>query len=340
MVGQRHDQLLGQRVPTRRTVCSPASALRWDVILDHCDTSTCHQHYVATFYGVDHGTFQALDHEYPSHLEIHLTATDSQGLTSTQVMSSSPFTEQLEVDTNPPGLMVTNQSASGPSPLVQTVIRGATVLVGVDSPQASAATATRSRRGPTAALQGHTVNIFADTVLTATLQLAQPAVSIGTTLGDGRAGAVPVVPADTVRSVGDTGVGRGEHVNGTAIAGTDYTSTSSTVSFAAGTDVGDLHGADHRQYDTSARSDVVRECSRIRSGRPSAPRPRVGAILDDETADMSVVDAKPVLEGPPGTTNPMKFIIPLDHPSPVPVTFTATATTGTANGAGLLQEIR
>ena len=49
----------------------PASALTWDVILEHCPDS-CHEHSVQTFDGVASGSFPAPDHEYPSYLRLVL----------------------------------------------------------------------------------------------------------------------------------------------------------------------------------------------------------------------------------------------------------------------------
>jgi len=46
--------------------------------MQHCPSS-CHSHLVETFSGVASGSFVAPDHEYPSHLELRLTATDSSG---------------------------------------------------------------------------------------------------------------------------------------------------------------------------------------------------------------------------------------------------------------------
>jgi PKD repeat protein len=61
----------------------PASALTWQLIMHHCP-STCHTHLVQEFKGVASGSFSAPDHEYPSYLELTLTATDSDGLTDTE----------------------------------------------------------------------------------------------------------------------------------------------------------------------------------------------------------------------------------------------------------------
>jgi cysteine-rich repeat protein len=57
----------------------PASHLTWDLIIHHCfwlSPTNCHTHHVQTFAGVDHGSFVAPDHAYPSYLELDLTATD------------------------------------------------------------------------------------------------------------------------------------------------------------------------------------------------------------------------------------------------------------------------
>ena len=60
----------------------PASALSWTLVLQHCP-STCHTHPLQTLHRAASGSFVAPDHEYPSHLELRLTATDSGGLSST-----------------------------------------------------------------------------------------------------------------------------------------------------------------------------------------------------------------------------------------------------------------
>jgi endonuclease YncB( thermonuclease family)/PKD repeat protein len=61
----------------------PASALSWSLILHHCP-SNCHTHPLQSFDGVAGGSFTTPDHEYPSHLELRLTARDSGGLTDTR----------------------------------------------------------------------------------------------------------------------------------------------------------------------------------------------------------------------------------------------------------------
>ena len=69
----------------------PPSALSWQVIIHHCP-SNCHTHLYQTFDGVASGSFPAPDHEYPSYLEIQLTATDSDGNTGTASVNLNPLT--------------------------------------------------------------------------------------------------------------------------------------------------------------------------------------------------------------------------------------------------------
>ncbi len=77
--GRRHDQLLRPRHRPADRARSAASALTWSLVLQHCP-STCHEHPLQTFAGTASGSFVAPDHEYPSHLELRLTATDPGGL--------------------------------------------------------------------------------------------------------------------------------------------------------------------------------------------------------------------------------------------------------------------
>ena len=63
----------------------------------HCpvNPNDCHTHTVQTFSGLSSGSFAAPDHEYPSWLELILTATDSGGLTGTTSVRLDPKTVTL-----------------------------------------------------------------------------------------------------------------------------------------------------------------------------------------------------------------------------------------------------
>ena len=86
----------------------PASALDWELILHHCQ-SDCHEHFLQSFEGVAGGSFPAPDHDYPAFLEVRLTATDSQGLTSTDSLQLSPKTAQLRLESSPTGAIAGRQ---------------------------------------------------------------------------------------------------------------------------------------------------------------------------------------------------------------------------------------
>ncbi len=114
----------------------PPSALLWSVIIHHCP-SNCHTHLYSTFSGVTAGSFPAPDHEYPSYLEIQLTATDSQGLQSTASVSLYPNTVPLTFQSSPSGLQVSVNAAAATTPFTQTVIIGSQNSVSAPSPQGS-----------------------------------------------------------------------------------------------------------------------------------------------------------------------------------------------------------
>jgi glucose/arabinose dehydrogenase len=116
-----------------------ASKLSWSLIMHHCP-SNCHEHLLQDFAGVASGSFAAPDHEFPSYLELRLTATDSGGLTDTTSVRLDPKTVQLNFDTNPAGLQLTVGSASGTTPFSRTVIVGSKNSVSAPSPQTLAGT--------------------------------------------------------------------------------------------------------------------------------------------------------------------------------------------------------
>jgi glucose/arabinose dehydrogenase len=112
----------------------PASALSWSLILHHCP-STCHTHQLQTFPGVASGSFSAPDHEYPSHLELKLTATDSGGLTDTESVLLNPRTVALTLQSTPGGLQLALNGASAAAPFTRTVIMGSSNTITAPTPQ-------------------------------------------------------------------------------------------------------------------------------------------------------------------------------------------------------------
>ena len=95
----------------------PASALSWQVILHHGG----HTHGVQSFSGFS-GSFNAPDHDYPSYLEIQLTATDSGGLTVTTSVNIQPRTASLTFQSSPSALLLTAGTTTARAPFTITAI--------------------------------------------------------------------------------------------------------------------------------------------------------------------------------------------------------------------------
>ena len=114
----------------------PGAALSWSLILHHCP-SNCHTHPLQDYVNVSGGSFVAPDHEYPSHLELRLTATDSSGATDVESLIISPQTVNLTFQSVPQGLQLAFGGTQAPTPFTRTVIAGSTNSISAISPQAT-----------------------------------------------------------------------------------------------------------------------------------------------------------------------------------------------------------
>ena len=112
----------------------PASALSWKLQLRHCPTG-CHTHPVQDFPGVASGSFVAPDHEYPSHLELELTATDSDGVATTTMLRLDPQTVDLTFQASQPGLRLVTGGSSRAAPYTVPVIVGSSNSIAAPTPQ-------------------------------------------------------------------------------------------------------------------------------------------------------------------------------------------------------------
>jgi hypothetical protein len=74
--------------------------------------------------GVASGSFSAPDHDYPSWIELQLTATDSGGLTDTASVRLDPQTVALTYRSDPTGLQLTVGSSASTTEFTRTVIVG------------------------------------------------------------------------------------------------------------------------------------------------------------------------------------------------------------------------
>ena len=114
----------------------PASTLSWTLLIHHCTTPiSCHVHDVQTWSGVSGGSLNAPDHDYPSHLELVLQATDGGGLQSSARVTLQPKTVDLSFATIPSGLALAVGSSSDASPFTRTVIAGSANSVSAPATQ-------------------------------------------------------------------------------------------------------------------------------------------------------------------------------------------------------------
>jgi hypothetical protein len=107
--------------------------LTWEMVLQHCP-SQCHSHSLQQWTGAG-GSIAAPDHEYPSHLELRLTATDSSGKATTVTRRLDPRTVTVTVTSRPSGLQLSLGSRTATTPFSATLIVGATTGVSAPTPQ-------------------------------------------------------------------------------------------------------------------------------------------------------------------------------------------------------------
>ncbi len=151
----------------------PASSLSWSLVLQHCfqfDPTNCHGHSIESWPGVASGSFVAPDHEYPAHLELTLTATDSGGLTDTETRRLDPRTVVLTFQTAPSGLQLTVGSSSSTATFSRTVIVGSSTSVSAPSPQTLGGTVYNFVSWSDGGAAAHTIVAGASATHTATFQ--------------------------------------------------------------------------------------------------------------------------------------------------------------------------
>ncbi len=107
----------------------PASAFSWSVAIEHCPSGVCHTHPFDQRSGVASGTFTAPPHEYPSHLLVTVTVTDSGGLTDSRTVVLQPKTVNVTFASSPAGAQVTVGETAHLTPYTETFIQGAPFTV-------------------------------------------------------------------------------------------------------------------------------------------------------------------------------------------------------------------
>ena len=112
----------------------PASRLSWQLNLHHCPSS-CHVHLVSSFAGVPGGSFTAQDHEYPSWLELRLSATDTNGATASTSLRLDPHTVPLHFESIPSGLSISVGAVARETPFTVDAIVGSRQTISASGPQ-------------------------------------------------------------------------------------------------------------------------------------------------------------------------------------------------------------
>jgi glucose/arabinose dehydrogenase/plastocyanin len=147
-----------------------AAQLSWSLTLQHCP-STCHAHPLQDFVGTAGGSFVAPDHEYPSWLELTLTATDSVGLQDVETLRLDPRTVQLTFQTSPSGLQLAIGGVTRNTPASITVAVGSTNSVSAPTPQTLSGTSYSFASWSDGGAQSHNIVAPASpTTYTATYQ--------------------------------------------------------------------------------------------------------------------------------------------------------------------------
>ncbi len=105
--------------------------LYWKSRLLHCPfgPETCHAHPLRVFPAVEAGALTTPDHDYPSYIELSLTATDGRGLSATKTLKLEPRPVPLSIASDPPGITLTAGLQTEPAPFAMTAIEGGTVAL-------------------------------------------------------------------------------------------------------------------------------------------------------------------------------------------------------------------
>ncbi len=148
----------------------PASALDWDLVMNHCP-SNCHQHTIQSFGDRSSGSFAAPDHEYPSHLVLRLTATDSDGLSRSTSVRLDPRTVNVTLASNPTGLSLALNGVTKHAPFTTTVIEGSANSISAPSPQTRSLWTYTWRTWSDGGARTHNVTANATRTYTATFRL-------------------------------------------------------------------------------------------------------------------------------------------------------------------------
>lgn len=118
--------LFGSAKDSEGEILNPLN-LSWGTRILHCPTGPedCHSHPLQDFPGTTSGYLVAPEHDYPSYIEITLTAADKRGLSVSKTIKLSPRVFTVLISSDPPGIPLTAGLVSQVAPFEVPTVEGA-----------------------------------------------------------------------------------------------------------------------------------------------------------------------------------------------------------------------
>jgi uncharacterized repeat protein (TIGR01451 family) len=300
-------------------------------------------HTLQSFTGVASGSFSAPDHEYPSYLQVQLTAKDAGGLVNTKIVSIQPKTVPLTFASSPTGLLLAVDAVSAAAPFTRTVIVGSSNSASAPAPQTLGGVTYAFSSWSDGGAQTHTIVAPA----TAATYTARYATTSGADLAVTQSASPnPVtVTATLTYTIVVTNRGpasqTGVMVRDTLPAGVAFVSStpaSPTCALASGTvtcSLGSMASAATRSVSIVVRPGVVGTLTNTASASGGQPDPNTA---NNAAATATTVTPRPaiavsnasVVEGNKGTTTNAAFRVSLSISSTQAVTVRYATANGTA----------
>ncbi len=273
----------------------PDALLEWSVVVRHCgDDGDCHSHQAdsqLSGFGPGNtgpsGSLSGPDHEYPSHVELRLTARDPDvaALSTSATMRLDPATVNVVADSEPGGRTLTVNSKTAAAPVAREVIRGSLTTVGAALFESDGSRSFQFESWSDGGDAVHAITPAGDETLTAryAVSSAGPPPAAPTPA----VAPAPASPAATPAPPGEAGTARAPRPARSRqppLGGADQDSLPRTAA---------LHGSGHdhdraapRPQDATHRSSqAVASSSRANGGRP--PAPVAGAASDGRSAALA-----------------------------------------------------
>ncbi len=152
------------------------TSLDWSSLLKHCPSS-CHVHPLQAFPGVASGTIVAPEHDYPSGIDLTLTATDSRGLSASKTIELEPEAVEVEFESVPSGVGLSAGLVSEEAPFSFKAIKGSNLLLVAPTTTAVGETTYAFQAWSDGGERSHGVTANADATYTAEYEAPEAALT-------------------------------------------------------------------------------------------------------------------------------------------------------------------